>query len=122
MLGPFFARANAIQSWARIKGYDGTAYDAIMAYFRTNSPLSVGTLYDYITYTLNSNGYYGTIYDCLKAFFQDQTGIVGRIDSEKAFWNNTSLDFFGGSTGSAIQDTSGHVITDTDGNVVRDTN
>lgn len=116
MLGPFFARPIAIQRWARIKGYDGTAYDAIYAYFQSNSALNSGTLYDHIIHSLNRNGYYGTIYDCLKSFFQDKTGIIGRIDSEKAFWENTSLDFFDGiGSGDAILTEDGNYILTEDG-------
>lgn len=117
MLGVFYAKPHAIQRWAMQKGYSGTPYDAIYKYFRTNSSLSDGTLYDYIYYTLVSNGYAGTMQDMLAAFFEATTGIQGRIDSEKAFWDNSSYDFFGGVQ--AVKDDSGNIIYDDSGNIVK---
>ena len=119
MLGPFFDKPQRILHWAEAKGFSGTPYDAIYSYFTTNNTtlLNGGTLYDYIYDTLQAQAYTGTIWDCLNAFFTVQTGIVGRIDAEKMFWDNTSLSFFV-STGNFILDDSGNTILDDSGNKI----
>ena len=109
----FFAKPHAIQRWAMQKGYNGTPYDAIFAYFRSNSSLTDRTLYDYIINAVQSAGF-----DSLEGFFETQTGIQGRIDSEKAFWENNSLDFFVG-VNHAVKDDSGNLIYDDSGNLVK---
>jgi len=120
MLLPFFAHPKQIQKWAEAKGYSGTPYDCIYSYFQVNTSLgSNGTIYDYIIDCLNKQGYVGTAADMLMAFFQTQTGVSGRIDSEKAFWENTSLDFFSGSSLNNVLDDSGNSIIDDSGNQVQ---
>lgn len=97
MIFPFFARPREIQKWCESKGYTGTPYDCIYGYFQANTQLGArGTLYDYVMDALIKGGYSGSAADMLSAFFQTQTGVSGRMDSEKAFWANSSLDFFGG--------------------------
>jgi hypothetical protein len=120
MLSHFFDKPHRIQHWAEAQGYKGTPYDCIMGYFQSNSNFN-GTLYDYVKSALNSAGYTGTMADMLAAFFKVQTGVSGRIDSEKAFWDNTSLSFFGSvgildDSGNKIKDDSGNVIVDDSGN------
>lgn len=121
MIAPFFAKPREIQSWAEAKGYHGTPYDAIYGYFRANSPIANGTLYDYVIDAMYRSGYYGTVADGLVAFFSAQTGVSGRVDAEKAFWKNTSLDFFSGAIiGNVVKDDSGNTIKEDSGNIVRD--
>ena len=113
MLNIFFGKPHAIQKWANAKGYSGTPYDAIFAYFRSNSSLTDGTLYDYIINAVQSSGF-----DSLEGFFETKTGIQGRVDAEKAFWNDSTLDFFTGITHGVLDD-SGNLVLDDSGNVVK---
>lgn len=117
MLEVFYAKPHAIQRWCGQKGYVGTPYDAIFSYFRANSSLNYGTLYDLIYYTLVGSGYTGTMQDMLATFFEITTGVQGRIDSEKAFWENSSYDFFT-SGGNMVKDDSGNIVFDNSGNEV----
>ena len=119
MILPFFAHPKKIQSWAEAKGYSGSPYDCIYSYFETNTSLGArGTIYDYIVDCLYKNGFTGTVGDGLKAFFEAQTGVTGRIDAEKAFWENSSLDFFTGAVHGVIDD-SGNAVYDDSGNLVK---
>ena len=118
MLGPFFDKPQRILHWAEAKGFYGTPYDAIYAYFiKNNTTLrNGGTLYDYVYDTLQNRGYKGTIWDCLTSFFISTTGINGRIDAEKMFWDNSSFDFFNTSSYNYMYDDSGNIMYDDSGN------
>lgn len=94
----FFDKPSRISNWLSAKGYGGTTVDALTGYFHVKSDLAEGTLFDLVNDTLADLGYAGSIEDKLTAFFQEKTGVTGRMDAERSFWANTSLDFSGGGT------------------------
>lgn len=120
---PFNAKTSLIRTWINGKGYSGSVENALFTYFQANSSLSQGTIFDHLNNGLGIAGYSGTLADRLTTMFQAKTGISNRKDAERAFFGNTSLDFFsgGGGTGNQVTDTDGNVITDTNGNSIFDT-
>jgi hypothetical protein len=90
---PFTDKEFKIQRWFNSKGFQGSAYDAANAYFKSKSGLNKGTLQDHINKTVSAFGFSGNMEDRLRAFFQYKAGISHPGDAERAFWNNTALDF-----------------------------
>ena len=96
---PFNEKDSKIGAWARAKGFSGLPYDAIYGYFQSLSGISRGTLYDHINVVATANQATGTLKDKLNYIFQNRTGISNPKDAERAFWNNTSLEFSSASQG-----------------------
>jgi hypothetical protein len=88
---PFF-----IRRWLANKGFTGTLSDALLAYFKSKSGLSTGTLMDHIRHVMLGMGYTGTLADQLTKFFYDKTNTVKRWEAERKFWQDFSLDFSSG--------------------------
>lgn len=97
----FSDKPSHIKRWLAVKGYGGSTYDALMAYFSSLSGLSEGTLYDHVNATLINLGYTGSMNDMLNAFFTTTTGQSGN-DGERAFWGNDSYSFGGVSLDNAL--------------------
>lgn len=117
----FTAPQGLIHEWLGQKGYTGTYSDRINAFFASKSGLGNATANEHIYTTIVKLGYGGNIQEQLNAFFAAQTNFGGsRVDNEKAFWLNFSLDFTT-TPSNAVQDTSGNIVTDTSGNTVLDT-
>lgn len=95
----FADKPSNIRRWLAAKGYNGSTYDALNAYFGSLSTLSRGTLEDNINDVLSNQGYSGTLDDKLNAFFTTKTGQGNRRDAERAFWSNDSLSFAAGGGG-----------------------
>lgn len=89
----FRDKSSKIENWMKAKGYSQKISNALVSYFQSKSGLSNVKLYDHLRKTLLDMGYSGTIEDQLSKFFTEKTGIINRNDSERAFWDNTSLDF-----------------------------
>lgn len=91
----WFARPNKVKEWFNAKGFPGTLANAEKNYFKSKSSLTTGTTYDHMRNALFGlqGGFVGTIQDQLTAFFQSKMNMNNRKQAEKAFFNDTSLDF-----------------------------
>lgn len=113
-------KPSKILQWLNAKGYSGTNEDAFITYVQNGSPLTSGTMEDHLRARLNASGYSGTLDDMLTTMFQSKTGVSNRKDAERAFFGDSSLDFFSSVSGNVVTDDADFTITDDDGNVIRD--
>jgi len=90
----FRERPSVISEWMESKGFSGTYMEMTMGYFKTKSSVSNGTLFDNMMSSLESTGFTGTLQERLDKFFEDKTSIANdRLEAERVFWRDTSLDF-----------------------------
>ena len=80
-------------SWFEAKGYGGTLYDRLYAYFQTKSSMTNGTLYDLVNDKLTALGFSGTLRQKLNGFFMQKMSIGEPYRAERLFWRDTSTDF-----------------------------
>lgn len=116
----FVEKPEVIRAWLANKGYFGSLYDALHAYFQTKSDTSDQSLHDLINFKMTALGYTGNLQAKLRQFFKVKMNEPIWPLAERLFWRDLTTDFelIEADSSGGIVDGDGNILVDGDGNII----